>query len=77
MPQVGSHTNLYFPTNKEDAFCDSCVRKNAETCSELHNPNNRYLRSEHGNKLSIKPDSIKLEGATKEPLRILVQKLKQ
>ncbi|WP_207653843.1 CdiA C-terminal domain-containing protein [Tepidibacter mesophilus] len=62
---------MYFPTNKEeDAFCDSCVRKNAETCSELHNPNNRYLRSEHGNKLSIKPDSIKLEGATKEPLSI-------
>ncbi|MEJ8553231.1 polymorphic toxin type 15 domain-containing protein [Tepidibacter sp. Z1-5] len=71
MPQVGSHTNLYFPTNKEeDAFCDSCVRKNAKTCSELHNPNNRYFRSEHGNKLSIKPDSIKLQGATKEPLSI-------
>ncbi|MEJ8553223.1 hypothetical protein [Tepidibacter sp. Z1-5] len=61
---------MYFSTNKEDAFCDSCVRKNAETCSELHNPNNRYLRSEHGNKLSIKPDSIKLEGATKQPLSI-------
>ncbi|MEJ8553227.1 hypothetical protein [Tepidibacter sp. Z1-5] len=71
MPQVGSHTNLYFPTNKEeDAFCDSSVRKNAKTCSELHNPNNRYFRSEHGNKLSIKPDSIKLQGATKEPLSI-------
>ncbi|MCT4508154.1 MAG: phage late control D family protein, partial [Tepidibacter sp.] len=71
MPQVGSYVNLYFPTNKEkDAYCDAAVRKNVKTCSELHNPNNRYLRSEHGNKLSIKPDSIKLEGATKQPLSI-------
>lgn len=62
MPQVGTRVSLYFSGEEENsAMAVNCVRTNGATCEKTSNTKDRYLATEHGKELFLKPDSIGMD----------------
>lgn len=59
MPQVGTRVSLYFSSGEEtSAIAVNCIRTNGEGCGKTSRTEDRYLATEHGKELFLKPDSI-------------------
>lgn len=62
MPQVGTRVSLYFSNAEEgSAIAVNCVRTNGESCGKTSKTEDRYLATEYGKELFLKPDSIGLD----------------
>lgn len=62
MPQVGTRVSLYFSNAEESsAMAINCVRTNGEECSKTSNTEDRYLETEYGKEMVLKPDSMGID----------------
>lgn len=62
MPQVGTRVSLYFSNAEESsAMAINCVRSNGDVCPKTSNTDDRYLETEYGKEMVMKPDSMGLD----------------
>lgn len=62
MPQVGTRVSLYFSNAEESsAMAINCVRTNGDACPKTSNTEDRYLETEYGKEMVMKPDLMGLD----------------